>query len=113
MDKGIAFHLVTIPVFTEAFYVQAEWNTQFGTADLLLPERKLREFAAENDIPFLGLGGYLAASDTSPEQVQALYFNNGRGHFTPAGHQWAAAAVYACFFAQTATPDAGCDQRGR
>jgi hypothetical protein len=112
-DKGIAFYLVTIPAFTEAFYAQTEWNTQFGTADLLLPERALREFAAENDIPFLGLGGYLAASDTSPEQVQALYFNNGRGHFTPAGHQWAATAVYACFFAQTATPDAGCDQRGR
>jgi hypothetical protein len=108
-EKGIAFRLVTIPVFTEAFYVQAEWNTQFGTADLLLPERKLREFAAQNEIPFLGLGGYLAASGWSPEEIRPFYFNNGHGHFTPNGHQWVAAAVYACFYAQTAGVNSACD----
>ena len=101
--------LVTIPVFTEEFFTQEAWNTGFGASDLLLPERELRRFAEFNGIPFLGLGTYMAASGLTPEDVQKLYFENGRGHFTPAGHEFAAEAVYQCFFAQTLTPAEGCD----
>lgn len=108
-DVGVK--LVTIPVFTDAFYAQEAWNTQFGVSDLLLPERELRKFAEVNGIPFLGLGAYMAAENLAPADVQTLYFANGRGHFTPAGHAFTAQAVYECFFTMTATPAAGCDPR--
>lgn len=108
---GVGTMLVTIPVFTDAFYAQDTWNTQFGDSDLLLPERELREFAADEGIPFLGLGTYMAAQGLTPAEVQELYFNNGRGNFTPAGHAFAAEAVFQCFFAQTLMADAGCDRR--
>jgi hypothetical protein len=109
-EKGVDFRLVTIPVFTDVVYEGTAWNTQFGQSDLLLPERELRTFAAANDIPFLGLGAYMV-SELTPTEAQTLYFNEGRGHFTPAGHETVAKAVYQCFFAQTAAPGSGCDAR--
>ncbi len=108
-DLGIDFKLVTIPVFSDDFLTQEAWNTQFGASDLLLPEEELRAYSAENAIPFLGLGSYMAAANVTPTNVQTLYFNEGRGRFTPDGHDFAASAVYACFFAQTVAPNAGCD----
>ena len=58
---GVGVKLVTIPVFTDEFYEQAEWNTQFGNSDLLLPEQEMRESAAAYGIPYLGLGTYMAS----------------------------------------------------
>ncbi len=110
-DADVETRLVTIPVFSEEFLAQDTWNTQFGASDLLLPEQELREFAAENDIPFLGLGSYMQATDTTPADVQSLYFNNGRGHFTPTGHEFTATAVYECFFANALSAAEGCDSR--
>ncbi len=107
----IDMKLVTIPVFTEAFYNQDTLNTQFGESDLLLPESELRTFAENNNLPFLGLGAYMAAMNMKPEDVQKLYYKNGLGHFTPEGHEFAAEAVHQCFFAQTLPPEAGCDLR--
>lgn len=108
-DTGMS--LVTIPAFTDAFFAQDSWNTAFGESDLLLPEIELRRWAELNQMPFLGLGAVMAASGMSPQEVQALYFEDGRGHFTPAGHAFAADAVHQCFFAQTLTPEQGCDRR--
>lgn len=108
---GMATKLVTIPVFTEAFYAQDTWNTVFGDSDLLLPERELRQFAKDEGMPFLGLGNYMASLGLTPEDVQKFYFKDGRGRFTPAGHAFAAEAVYQCFFTQTLTAEAGCDRR--
>lgn len=110
-EQGIPLSLVTIPVFADAFFAQDEWNMQFGEADLLLPERELRAFAQANDIPFLGLGAYMAVEETTPTAVQEWYFSNGRGYFTPAGHDMVATTVYNCFFAQTLAAEAGCDAR--
>lgn len=110
-DAGVEMRLVTIPVFSDEFLAQDAWNTKFGESNLLLPEQELRDFAAENDIPFLGLGAYMGATGTTPADVQSLYFNNGRGHFTPEGHDFAATAVYECFFADALSSDEGCDLR--
>ncbi len=110
LDRAdVDIKLITNPAFTEAFYEQETWNTVFGDSDLLLPEQQLREAAGHYGIPFLGLGTYMAASGMTPAEVQELYFDNGRGRFTPAGHEFAAEAVYQCFFAQTVPSDAGCD----
>jgi hypothetical protein len=110
-DAGIETRLVTNPVFTDAFYEQEMWNTVFGNSDLLLPEYQLREFAAQFGISFLGLGAYMKAQDMSPADVQELYFDEGRGHYTPEGHEFVAEAIYQCFYAQTLTPEYGCDLR--
>lgn len=103
--------LVTNPAFTPAFFEQEAWNTVFGRSDLLLPERELRQTAANYDIPFLGLGTYMEAQGLSPEDVQALYFGGGLGHLTPEGHEFVAEAVHECFYAQSLGPEQGCDVR--
>ena len=110
-QDGVEIKLVTNPAFTVAFYEQESWNTIFGNSDLLLPERQLRETAGHYGISFLGLGTYMAAKGMTPADVQQLYFDNGLGHLTPAGHEFAAEAIYRCFFAQTVPPEAGCDLR--
>jgi hypothetical protein len=113
-EQNIKFSLVTIPVFNDGFYAQnnaSNWQTQFGEANLLLPEQEIRTAAAEKGIPFLALGTYFAAQDYSTTDIQDLYFSAGRGHFTPEGHEMLGTAVYNCFIAQTVTSDAGCDAR--
>ena len=109
--KDISMSLVTIPAFSEAFFGQQTWNTVFGESDLLLPERELRQTAALNEMPFLGLGTYMAWLGMTPEEVKALYFDDGRGRFTPAGHALAAEATFKCFFEQSLPAEAGCDIR--
>ena len=106
---GTAMKLVTIPAFTEAFYAQSSWNTQFGESDLLVPENELRATARNYGLPFLGLGTFMAAKGLTPAEVQAFYYDQGLGNFTPAGHAFAAEAVYQCFFAKTLTAAEGCD----
>ncbi len=106
---GVDIRLVTNPAFTKDFFEQAAWNTVFGDSDLLLPERQLRETAADYGIPFLGLGTYMEAQSMSPADVQELYYDEGLGHFTPAGHEFVAEAVYQCFYAQTLAAEDGCD----
>lgn len=109
--SDIATSLVTIPAFSEDFYQQSTWNTRFGDSDLLLPESKLRATAANFGLPFLGLGTYMASQGMTPAEVQQLYYEDGLGHFTTAGHEFAAQATYECFFAQTLTAEEGCDLR--
>lgn len=106
---GIPMSLVVIPAFTAEFYEQETWNTRFGDSDLLLPEIELRESARGLGIPFLGLGSYMEAQGMTPADVQDLYYGEGLGHFTPAGHAFAAEAIYQCFGEKTVSSNDGCD----
>jgi hypothetical protein len=57
--QGIELRLVTIPYFPQIFYEQNQggnWSSQIGDYDLLLPDRALKEFAEQNQVPFLSLG---------------------------------------------------------
>lgn len=105
---GVAVKWVTNPAFTPAFFEQDTWNAMLGQSDLLLPERRLQEAAEQAGVPFLGLGAYMAAQGLAPSDVQALYFKDGLGHLTPAGHAFVAEAIYECFYAQTVPVEAGC-----
>lgn len=105
---GAGARVVVNPAFTAAFFAQDQWNTIFGDSDLLLPERRLAEAAVAEGIPFLGLGTYMAAQGLSPADVQALYFADGLGHLTQAGHEFVAEAIYRCFYAETVTAEVGC-----
>jgi hypothetical protein len=100
-SQGIRMRLVTIPYFPAEFYTRyrgAGWEGRLGDYDLLLPERALQEFARAHDIPFLPMGEYMRLRGTTVEAIQALFFKDGTGHFTPAGHEYFAEALYTCFY---------------
>ncbi len=108
-ERGSDVKLVTIPYFPQEFYTEqttADWDTALGDYDLLLPEARLAEIAAENDIPFLGMGQYMRETGTTPADIQALYFENGSGHLTAAGHAHFAQALYNCFYSDINAADA-------
>ncbi|MEM7119607.1 MAG: hypothetical protein AAF614_44765, partial [Chloroflexota bacterium] len=106
--ENIAVKLVVNPVFTKEFYAQEVWNTEFGSSNLLLPETELRKTAVQQNIPFLGLGTYMQAKGLTPAGVQSLFLSDGLGHYSAAGHQLAAEAIYQCFYAQTLSQEDGC-----
>lgn len=111
--EGVDVKLVTIPAFPQAFYAQedkAAWQTEIGPYDLLQPERALQAYAAEAGIDFLGLGQYLHDTQVGLDEVQGLFFDNGQGHFTPAGHAFVADALYTCFYSDGATAQTGACQ---
>lgn len=97
---GIGLKIVTIPYLPPAFFEQrgADWSSSLGAYDALLPEQRLGKIATSLGIPFLPMGEYMKATGTSTEDIRALYFNEGKGHFTPTGHDYFAQAVFACFF---------------
>lgn len=105
--------LVTIPAFTEKFYAQsgADWSTEFGEADLMLPENELRKMAESNGISFLGMGDYLKASGMTTDEIKSLFMDDGLGYFTAEGHRFFAQAAYECFYAQSLNESHGCDIR--
>lgn len=114
VDSGAKLRFVTIPVFSDEFYAQgdtAEWTTEFGEADLFLPERELRALAEEEGISFLAMGDYMQEMGLTTADIQALYLENGRGHFSAAGHEFFAQATYDCFYGQAVDTDGGCDNR--
>lgn len=105
--SGATLRLVTIPYFPAKFYAEnqgTDWTADLGDYDLFLPDQALQQFAAENNIPFVSLGQYMQASGLSVEEIQALFFENGSGHFTVAGHEFVANALNACFYATTDKP---------
>ena len=111
-EKGTKVTLVTVPVFPDTFYAQAEatdWTTQFGAADLFLPERELGEFAAAKGLPFLGMGEYMRGAGLSTVDIQALYYPAVDGGLTPAGHNFFTDAVLNCFFAADQSASTGCE----
>lgn len=101
-SRGVSLRLVTIPAFPQAFFTQdpkERWSAQMAGYDLLLPENSLTEFARGQGIPFVAMGRYLQQHMTVGE-IDSLYFEQGQGHFTPAGHQYFAQAIYDCFYSQ-------------
>jgi hypothetical protein len=112
-ERDIQVRLVTIPFFPEAFYTTnsgADWSEQIEQYDLLRPERYLQAAAAENNVSFLGMGQYLKGSGLTVETIQSLFLQNGVGHFTEAGHNLFAQAVYDCFYnpAGPLSSESGC-----
>ena len=110
-EKGIKVSIVTIPVFPAAFYDQADnenWTTQFGEADLALPERELRAFAAAKDVSILTMTDYFRGRGLSTSDVDELYFEHVHGGLTPAGHALFAEAAFGCFFAADVAEASGC-----
>jgi hypothetical protein len=99
--KGVAYRIVTIPAFPKAFYSQVErsdWATEIADFDLFLPERALQQFAEDKNIPFLAMGQYMFEDKLAVDEIQSLYFSDGLGHFTTAGHEYFARAIYNCFY---------------
>lgn len=100
-SEGVALRIVTIPAFPAAFYTDnkdPEWMSEIGPYDLFGPEQALQAFAVEAGIPILPLGSYMQKDGLGVSEVQALFFDNGAGHFTSEGHDYVAEAIYRCFF---------------
>ena len=109
-ERDIALRIVTIPAFPKAFFAANTadtWSADLGPYDLLLPEKILSAVAEEENVSFLGLGAYMQAADTSADDIHRLYFDDGQGHFTAAGHQYVADAMARCFYAE-ASNDPAC-----
>jgi hypothetical protein len=107
--QGIRMRLVTIPYFPAAFYTNGSWDAAATGYDLLLPEQALKAFAAEHQIPFLGMGEYLLESQ-SPAAIQQFYLNNGTGHFSSTGHSLFAQATFDCFYTSKPTTSSACSR---
>lgn len=102
-EQGVTLRLVTIPYFPAQFYAENSgptWSTELGLYDLLKPERELAEFAAENNLAFLPMGEYMRQTGLSAEEIQQLFFRDGVGRLTPAGHELFAQAMYHCFYSE-------------
>jgi hypothetical protein len=97
---GATFRLVSIPHFPSQFYWASDpgWSPEMGEHDLLAPEKVVSELAAREGIPFLGLGRVLLDNGLSREEVRRLYYYDGVGHFSPAGHSYFGAAVFRAFY---------------
>ena len=109
--RDLTLNFVTIPAFTDKFYAQNsnDWSTQFGEADLFLPERELRAHAEKIGVPFLAMGEYMQALGLSTADIQALFMDEGLGYFTVEGHAFFAQAAYECFYKKSLDSSFGCD----
>jgi hypothetical protein len=130
---GATLRVVSFPVFEAGFYAadtDARWAPDADGFAPLAAERLLADALAAADIPHLQLGEYLRSLGSSrsqdssrslddAEQIRSLYFADGTGYFTPAGHQFVADAVYRCFYdeagaeAGAETSMAGCGTTAR
>ncbi len=104
---------VTIPPFTAEFFEQtgSDWSTQYGEADLFLPERELRNTAAAQQVSFLGMGEYMQAKNLTVAEIQDLFLSDGTGYFSAEGHKLFADAIHECFYEQSIDESFGCDSR--
>jgi hypothetical protein len=110
VTQGLTFRLVTIPTFPKSFYQEYEdesWRPEIGNLDLFGPDRELQAFAKNEDIPFLSMGQLMYDKNLPSDEIKTFYFSDGAGHLTPAGHQFLAEAIYACFYANQETSTAG------
>ncbi|MEL6403890.1 MAG: hypothetical protein AAFR81_05975 [Chloroflexota bacterium] len=111
-EQGISIRVVTIPFFPEAFYETqsgTNWGTELdATYDILLPEVRLTEYANDAGIPILAMGEYMFETGMDVSDIQALFFENGSGAFTPAGHAYFAEAVFGCFYAEITSEATAC-----
>ncbi len=105
-EKHIRLRLVTVPFFPPDFHAQTgtNWTARLGDYDFLGPERELAAWAAARNIPLLPLGGSMKQEGVTTETIRSFYLSNGSGHFSEAGHRFAADAVQAAFFSGRALP---------
>jgi hypothetical protein len=101
--QGVRLRLVSVPAFPTAALSGDVLLTTIGSLDLRLPERQLTTFAAAEAIDYLPLAHRLIAEEASPRHVASLFFNEGQGHLTPAGHAFVAEAIQRCFFVADAS----------
>ena len=96
----IQLRIVVVPFFPPEFYAQPgpEWTARLGEYDFLGPERELAAWAARRQIPFLGLGERMRVQRLTPGDIRALYLSQGSGHFSEAGHRFAAKAMQDAFY---------------
>jgi hypothetical protein len=96
--------LVVVPLFPAKFYETygpsdaREWSLQFGRYDFMAPEKAVAAFGKANGVPVLETARYMREKKMSAREIQKLFFEEGTGHFTPAGHEFMARAVYDQFF---------------
>lgn len=109
VQNGIALRLVSVPAFPPAFYDPTltgadgrNWSPQIGNYDLFQPERMLAQFAQDESIPFLATGQQMHSEQLTAKQIQALFFRQGTGHLTEAGHGYMAQLIYDCFYGGSA-----------
>ncbi len=108
-EQGMTLRIVTIPYFPEAFFTSnGDWKNAVQGYDIVRPEQVLKKFAIEQQIPFLAMGEYMQSKQMSSQDIQSLFFQNGAGHFTAAGHTLFAKATYQCFYAAELQSNAAC-----
>jgi hypothetical protein len=97
---GATFRIATAPHFPGPFYAAPgdDWSPEIGGYDLLLPEREVAELARREGIPMAPLGEAALRAGLSRREVKALYYSDGVGHFSPAGHAWFTGALYRAFY---------------
>ena len=104
--KGYTLYVVTIPAFPKAFYTQYEannWEPAIANYDLFLPERALNEMTQDESIPFLAMGQQMYEDELTVDEIKGLFYSDGQGHLTPAGHEYFAKTIFSCFFSPTRT----------
>jgi hypothetical protein len=101
-SHGMKFKLVTVPSFPKEFYDTqhgTNWTMRIGNYDYFGPERKVVDWANENEIPIISIGHVIEQKKLSVDEIHSLYFANGTGHLTPKGHELCAEAVFEKFYA--------------
>ena len=101
-SNHIQLRIATVPFFPPDFYRQqgAAWSDSIRDYNFLAPERALKEWASSQKIPLLPLGERMQNSKLTTEQIRALYLSKGSGHFSEAGHTFAAESMQSAFFAE-------------
>ncbi len=103
-SQGMKLKVVTIPQFPPKFYETYEagdakdWGLKFGRYDFFKPEKIVLDFAKKEGLPAFSLSEHIRAQGLTARQIRPLFFG-GSGHFTPAGHRFAAEALRERLFA--------------
>jgi hypothetical protein len=100
-SHGMKFHIVTVPAFPKEFYDTqhgTNWTMRIGDYDYFGPERKVVDWANENQIPIVSIGEVIRQKNLSVDEIHSLYFANGSGHLTPKGHAFIAQTVFDNFY---------------
>ncbi len=98
---GIKLRVVTIPYFPSQVLDRADapgWSTESGGFDALRPERELQRFASAAGIDLLPMGEYMRTQNLTGAQIRAMYFRDGAGELSPAGHAFFARAIADCIY---------------
>ena len=100
-NRGVTLRLVSVPAFPAEALNGPALLTDVAGLDLLLPERRMAAFAEAEGLDYLPLTHLLVAEGAAPTAVTPLFFNDGQGHLTAAGHAFLAATLQRCFYSGT------------